>query len=108
MAAIGLNAMSLPGPPHWVSLKAITPNAANMAEKSETSLSFEEALGELEALVEKMEHEELTLEESLQSFERGVQLTRTCQEALKAAEQKVDILTSQAADARPEPFEPSN
>jgi len=79
-----------------------------MAEKSETSLSFEEALGELEALVEKMEHEELTLEESLQSFERGVQLTRTCQAALKAAEQKVDTLTSQAADARPEPFEPGN
>jgi exodeoxyribonuclease VII small subunit len=79
-----------------------------MAEKPKPSLSFEEALGELEALVEKMEHEELTLEESLQSFERGVQLTRTCQQALKAAEQKVDILTSQAADAGPEPFEPGN
>lgn len=79
-----------------------------MAEKPEPSLSFEKALDELEALVEKMEHDELTLEESLQSFERGVQLTRTCQEALKAAEQRVDILTSQATNARPEPFEPDD
>jgi exodeoxyribonuclease VII small subunit len=79
-----------------------------MTENSEPSLSFEKALDELEALVERMEHEELTLEESLQSFERGVQLTRTCQQALKAAEQRVDILTSQAPDARPEPFEPGD
>jgi exodeoxyribonuclease VII small subunit len=53
---------------------------------------FERALAELEALVDKLEDGELSLDESLQCFERGVQLTRTCQAALKQAEQKVQIL----------------
>lgn len=57
-----------------------------------TSFNFEAALTELNQLVEKMEHGDLTLEESLKSFERGVILTRECQQALKAAEQKVQIL----------------
>ena len=73
-------------------------------KKTETS-SFEEALNELEALVESMEQGELPLEESLKSFERGVALTRTCQQALKAAEQKVEILSRNTLDAEPEPFE---
>ncbi len=47
---------------------------------------------ELEALVEKMEHGELSLEDSLQHFEKGVQLSRACQQALRDAEQKVEIL----------------
>ncbi len=53
---------------------------------------FEESLAELEQLVERMEQGNLALEESLKLFERGVQLTRTCQKALKDAEQKVQIL----------------
>lgn len=74
------------------------------AKKTETS-SFEEALNELEALVESMEQGELPLEESLKSFERGIALTRTCQQALKAAEQKVEILSRNTLDAEPEPFD---
>lgn len=57
-----------------------------------SSFNFEAALAELNQLVEKMEQGDLTLEESLKSFERGVTLTRECQQALKAAEQKVQIL----------------
>ncbi len=53
---------------------------------------FEQALAELEAIVERLERGDLSLDESLQQFERGVQLTRTCQGALKQAEQKVEIL----------------
>ena len=56
-------------------------------------INFEKALAELEQLVETMEKGDLTLEESLQQFERGVSLTRSCQQALAAAEQKVRILT---------------
>jgi len=67
--------------------------------------SFEDSLAELETLVEKMEKGDMTLEESLKSFERGVALTRHCQEALKTAEQKVRILTGNDEDAEPEPFE---
>ena len=53
---------------------------------------FERALGELENLVERLERGDLPLEEALQAFERGVELTRHCQSSLRAAQQKVDIL----------------
>ena len=53
---------------------------------------LEQSLDSLEALVERMESGELTLEESLQAFEQGVKLTRECQQALSQAEQKVRIL----------------
>jgi exodeoxyribonuclease VII small subunit len=76
-----------------------------MAKKKSETLSFEDALGELESLVETMEKGELSLEESLKSFERGVELTRTCQKALKEAEQKVEILTANTPDAELEPFD---
>ena len=67
-------------------------------------LSFEDALAELESLVETLERGELSLEDSLESFERGVTLTKTCQKALKEAEQKVRILSGDGSDAEEEPF----
>ncbi len=60
--------------------------------KKKSAVSFEDSLSELEQLVETMEKGDLSLEDSLKSFERGVQLTRTCQKAIKEAEQKVQIL----------------
>ena len=63
-----------------------------MTKKRPTAPGFEKALQELEALVEKMEQGEMSLEDSLQHFEKGVQLSRACQQALKEAEQKVEIL----------------
>jgi exodeoxyribonuclease VII small subunit len=72
--------------------------------KTETT-SFEEALSELEALVERMESGDLTLEESLAAFEQGISLTRHCQEALQVAEQKVEILSARTPDAATEPFD---
>ena len=56
-------------------------------------VDFEKALAELEKIVETMEKGDLTLEESLKQFERGISLTRGCQKALVEAEQKVQILT---------------
>ncbi|MGI9228517.1 MAG: exodeoxyribonuclease VII small subunit [Gammaproteobacteria bacterium] len=53
---------------------------------------FEQDLQELEQLVEKMEQGELSLEESLKHFERGIELTRNCQKELSKAEQKVKKL----------------
>jgi len=69
--------------------------------------SFEQAMAELESLVETMEQGELSLEESLKYFERGVVLTRTCQQVLKEAEQKIQILSNNNPDAELEPFESS-
>ena len=63
-----------------------------MAKKSPAKPDFETALKELESLVDTMEKGDLSLEDSLSHFERGVQLSRTCQQALKDAEQKVEIL----------------
>lgn len=73
--------------------------------KKDSPPDFETALEELETLVEQMEAGEITLEESLQHFERGILLTRTCQEALKAAEQKVEILLENSADANTQAFD---
>ncbi len=63
-----------------------------MAAKKTTPIDFEQALGELETVVEQLEKGELSLEDSLTRFERGVELTRLCQITLRQAEQKVDKL----------------
>ena len=62
-------------------------------------LDFEAAIKELESLVERMEQGDQSLEQSLMDFERGVELTRTCQQALKQAEQKVQQLQEQTGQA---------
>ena len=61
--------------------------------KNVKPINFEASLDELTKIVGNMEKGELSLEESLKQFERGVTLTRQCQTALKKAEQKVQILT---------------
>jgi exodeoxyribonuclease VII small subunit len=62
-------------------------------KKTDKQPNFEESLNALEALVAHMESGELTLEESLQEFERGMALTKQCQKLLDEAEQRVHILT---------------
>lgn len=54
--------------------------------------TFEASLAELEAIVREMEAGQLPLEESLASYERGAALLKHCQEALSAAEKKLQIL----------------
>ncbi|MBK1722056.1 exodeoxyribonuclease VII small subunit, partial [Thiocystis violacea] len=66
---------------------------------------FEQALADLEGVVDALEKGEMTLEQSLAAFERGVGLTRVCQQALDSAEQRVRILTDARPDAEPEPFD---
>lgn len=53
---------------------------------------LEKSLAELEKIVERLEAGDLTLDDSLKQFERGIALTRQCQTALRSAEQKVEIL----------------
>jgi exodeoxyribonuclease VII small subunit len=67
---------------------------------------FETAMRDLEELVDRLEQGDLPLEESLAAFERGVMLTRTCQIALKDAEQKVEILLKKAGEPVIEGFTP--
>jgi len=73
------------------------------------AVDFEASMEELEAIVERLEHGDLPLEESLRQFERGVELTRSCQAALKQAEQKVKFLTAKpGGEAELEDFEPED
>jgi len=78
-----------------------------VTSKKGKQLDFEQALAELEAVVERLEHGELPLEDALKQFERGIELARSCQTSLKAAEQRVEILLRKTPDGEPEPFEGS-
>jgi exodeoxyribonuclease VII small subunit len=66
---------------------------------------FEQALAELEGLVERLERGDVPLDEALRTFERGVALTRHCQACLQAAQQKVEILLKRSGQPEVVPFE---
>jgi exodeoxyribonuclease VII small subunit len=70
----------------------VTAKKPNPGDADGAAPDFERSLAELEAIVDKLEQGELSLDESLKHFERGVQLTRVCQTALKQANQKVQVL----------------
>ncbi len=63
-----------------------------MARKKLENLSFEESLNELETIVQNLEQGELSLEESMTLFERGLNLSQLSQTKLQDAEQKIQIL----------------
>ena len=63
--------------------------------ETKKSIDFEKQLEQLESLVTALEGGDLSLEDSMKSFEQGIKLARECQQALKDAEQRVEILTRQ-------------
>ena len=74
-----------------------------MARKS--SVNFEKSLEELEQLVEAMEQGDLSLEEALKHFEKGIALAAGCQQALQNAEQKVQQLVEKNGELLEKPFD---
>ena len=74
-----------------------------MARKKNTP-DFEQSLADLQALVERLENGELSLEDSLTTFEQGIRLSRECQSALQQAEQKVQILLERDGELAEAPF----
>ena len=76
-----------------------------MARKATKGVDFERALDELEKLVERMEEGELSLEESLRLYERGMELSKACQKALDAAEKRIRILSEQDGKSELDTFE---
>jgi exodeoxyribonuclease VII small subunit len=80
---------------------------ANSRKKADKSFNFEASLNELEKLVDALENGDLSLEQSLQDFERGIHLTRACQSALTDAQQKVQILLEQDQTSSLEDYIPS-
>lgn len=67
---------------------------------------FESSLDELEQLVQKMEKGEMSLDDSLAAYERGVNLYRQCQGALEQAELRVRLLSDPADPESAQPFQP--
>jgi len=68
--------------------------------KKKNDINFEKALEELEKIVEKLESGNLSLEESLKSFEKGISLTRKCRAHLSEAELKVKKLIEENGDMK--------
>jgi len=79
-----------------------------MTQKTESPPDFERALAELEELVRKLESGELTLDESLAEFKKGVELTRHCQSVLEQAQQTVNQLMDVEDESSAQPFEPDD
>ena len=69
---------------------------------------FEKALEELESLVEQLESGDLSLDQSLKQFKRGVELTRHCQAVLEQAQQTVEQLMDPTDETSAAPFEPGD
>ena len=74
-----------------------------MAKKEE--LTFEEALGKLEKIVQKLEEGKAPLSESMELFEEGVGLARFCSRKLDEAKRKIEVLTGKDGKFTKEPFE---
>lgn len=75
-----------------------------MAKKPE-NLSFEESLNELEQIVTELEQGEVSLDDALKQFERGISLVRSSQSKLEQAQQKVAILLADDPQAPLSPFD---
>jgi len=69
-------------------------------------MSFEESLTELESIVEKLENGQLSLDESLLLFDKGIKLVKECDTKLKSAQQKIERLIEENNCLTSEPFEP--
>ena len=74
-----------------------------MARK--TPVNFEKAMSQLEQLVEDMEQGDMSLEDALKHFEKGISLAADCQQALSKAEQKVSQLIEKNGELLEKPFD---
>ena len=92
---------------------APTPSQANLPEAASSPAAepsrvaeFENSLDELEQLVQRMEGGDLSLDDSLKTYERGIALYRNCQTALEQAELRVKLLYDPDAPDEAEDFKP--
>jgi exodeoxyribonuclease VII small subunit len=77
---------------HWVKCWSFVIGNIKMAGKSSKALSFEAAVAELEQVVADMESGKLTLEDSLEAYQRGAELLKQCRTRLDDAQQQVRVL----------------
>lgn len=72
-------------------------------QPEQIKISFETAMSDLQLIVESMEQGELPLEDLIQSYEKGMKLVKICRDKLGEAEQKIEVLTKNAAVPYPAP-----
>jgi len=72
--------------------------------KKQEDVTFEQALQRLEGIVRAMEAGDLPLEQAIQEFQEGMQLARICREKLDAAEQKIEMLVTEAGQLTKKPL----
>ena len=72
-----------------------------MAKTPKSPTSFENAVTELDAIVQAMETDGLSLEQSLEHYQRGVELMRYCRSALENAEQRIRVLQGNTLEDLP-------
>ena len=101
-------------PPSWNSLREppeAAPEAARGAEPGApdvAGMSFEQALAELERIVQDLERGQLDLEAAIQAYERGTALKEHCQRKLQEAQLRVEKITlGPDGSARTEPMDPA-
>lgn len=70
-----------------------------------SNLNFEEALTKLEEVVNKLENEQLSLDDSLKIFEEGINLYRLCSKELSEAEKKINMIVEENGEFKKVPFE---
>jgi exodeoxyribonuclease VII small subunit len=76
----------------------------NMTKKKTDFSHFEQSIAELEQIVQQLEQGDLSLDQALQQFERGIELSRTSQQQLQSAQQKVQLLVQEGGQDKLEPF----
>lgn len=68
-------------------------------------IHFEKSMSELQDIVSQLEKGDLTLEDSLKQFEKGITLARKCQDVLTQAEQKIELLSAMKTPLESDPNE---
>jgi len=84
----------------------MTQSAASPDKDPDQVAQFEHSLDELEKLVARMEQGDMSLDDSLKSYERGIALYRNCQTALEQAQLRVKLLYDPAEPDDAEDFDP--
>ena len=79
---------------------------ADQPDQNQPVESFEACLDELEKVVKELDAGDLSLERSLELFERGISLSETCRKQLEDAETRVEMLIRKDGKLQPEPFRP--
>jgi exodeoxyribonuclease VII small subunit len=83
------------------------PGEVTPAASSQPIGNFEAGLAELEKIVKEMEGSDLSLERSMELFEKGMSLTEACRKQLQEAETRVEMIMKKEGKYQPEPFRPS-